>query len=260
MTLPFLMYNMLIYNYDYSYIPFYERSYGRKAEELKATSLASAMETVEKLEHKLATFAKTHKHAIQHDPEFRSKFLEMCTPLGVDPLASQKGFWDNMLGIGEFYVELSVKVAEVCLASRTRNGGIIRVSEVKEILERRGTKFQFANSSSKSIYTEEDIITSIKKLSKLGSGFRTVNVGRVIMIVSVPEELDADHMQVLNYAEEKIHNGMVRTETISKALGWDNARSNRALELLLVKGMAWLDTHSGETNYWVPSLWKHTYD
>ena len=120
-----------------------------------------------------------------------------------------------MLGIGEFYVELSVKVAEVCLASRSRNGGIIRVSEVKEILERRGTKFQFANSTSKSIYTEEDIITSIKKLSKLGSGFRTVNVGRVIMIVSVPEELDADHMQVLNYAEET-PNGMVRTETL-----WD---------------------------------------
>ncbi len=83
---------------------------------------------------------------------------------------------------------------------------------MKEILERRGTKFQFANSTSKSIYTEEDIITSIKKLSKLGSGFRTVNVGRVIMIVSVPEELDADHMQVLNYAEET-PNGMVRTET-----------------------------------------------
>lgn len=218
------------------------------------------METVEKLEHKLANFAKTHKHAIQHDPEFRSKFLEMCTPLEVDPLASQKGFWDNMLGIGEFYVELSVKVAEVCLASRTRNGGIIRVSEVKEILERRGTKFQFANSINKSIYTEEDIITSIKKLSKLGSGFRTVNVGRVIMIVSVPEELDADHMQVLHYAEEKTHHGMIRTETMSKALGWDNERSNRALELLLGKGMAWLDTHSGEMNYWFPSLWKRTHD
>jgi ESCRT-II complex subunit VPS22 len=220
------------------------------------------METVEKLEHKLTNFAKTHKHAIQHDPEFRSKFLEMCTPLGVDPLSSQKGFfWDTILGIGEFYVELSVKVAEVCLASRTRNGGIIRVREVKEILEHRGTKFQFTNSATnKSSYTEEDIITSIKKLSKLGSGFRTVNVGRnVIMIVSVPDELDADHMQVLHYAEEKTTDGMVRTESLSKALGWDNERSNRALELLLGKGMAWLDTHCGETNYWFPSLWKHTH-
>lgn len=101
-------------------------SYAKKAEELKATSLASAMETVEKLEVKLAEFAKKHKNAIQHDPEFRAKFLDMCAPLGVDPLSAEKGFWGNLLGIGEFYFELSVKVAEVCLASRSRNGGIIR--------------------------------------------------------------------------------------------------------------------------------------
>ena len=75
---------------------------------------------------KLAAFAKTHKHAIQHDPAFRAKFLDMCAPLGVDPLSSEKGFWGSLLGIGEFYCELSVKVAEVCLASRSRNGGIIR--------------------------------------------------------------------------------------------------------------------------------------
>jgi ESCRT-II complex subunit VPS22 len=42
------------------------------------------METVEKLEIKLAEFAKKHKHDIQHDPAFRAKFLEMCAPLGED--------------------------------------------------------------------------------------------------------------------------------------------------------------------------------
>lgn len=40
------------------------------------------METLEKLELKLAEFAKKHKYDIQHDPAFRSKFLEMCGPLG----------------------------------------------------------------------------------------------------------------------------------------------------------------------------------
>jgi hypothetical protein len=58
------------------------KSYTKKAEELKAVSLASAMETLEKLELKLAEFAKKHKYDIQHDPAFRSKFLEMCGPLG----------------------------------------------------------------------------------------------------------------------------------------------------------------------------------
>jgi ESCRT-II complex subunit VPS22 len=60
----------------------------------------------------------------------------MCKPLGVDPLSAENGFWGSklgigefcysMLGIGEFYYELSVKVAEICLASRSRNGGIMR--------------------------------------------------------------------------------------------------------------------------------------
>ena len=31
---------------------------------------------------------------------------EMCASIGVDPLASNKGFWSNMLDIGDFYYEL----------------------------------------------------------------------------------------------------------------------------------------------------------
>lgn len=42
----------------------------------------------------------------------------MCAPLGVDPLqASKKSFWSQLLGMGDFYHELAVKVAEV--SSRT---------------------------------------------------------------------------------------------------------------------------------------------
>ena len=75
--------------------------------------------------------------------------------------------------------------------------GINSVSEVKDILTSRGTKFKFADSTSKSTYTEEDIITSVKKLSKLGSGFRSIKVGRSTMIVSVAGALDDDHMQAM---------------------------------------------------------------
>ena len=136
---------------------------------------------------------------------------------------------------------------------------LFRVSEVKDILTQRGTRFQFADSNSKSsAYSEEDIITSVKKLSKLGSGFRTIKVGRVVMIVSVPEELDDDHMQVMNLAEDDSHGpyGMVTSEDVSRVLGWDADRSKRALELLLGKGMVWLDLHRGESSYFFPSLWK----
>ncbi len=30
----------------------------------------------------------------------------MCAKCGVDPLASNKGFWAELLGIGDFYYEL----------------------------------------------------------------------------------------------------------------------------------------------------------
>ena len=125
---------------------------------------------------------------------------------------------------------------------------------MKDILTKRGTRFSFADSKNKSSYSEEDIITSVKKLSKLGSGFRTVKVGRVILIVSVPEELDDDHMQVMNVAEDDNFGpyGVVNTDCMTKSLGWDEDRSNRALELLLGKGMVWLDEHRGEKMYWFP--------
>jgi hypothetical protein len=131
------------------------------------------------------------------------------------------------------------------------NNFLARVSEVMDILAQRGTKFQLTDSKDKTSYTEKDIITSVKKLSKLGSGFRTIMLGRVVLIKSVPEELDDDHMQVLRFAEDE-PDGMIRTEVMSEALGWDIERSNRALELLLSKGMVWLDVHYGENNYWFP--------
>jgi ESCRT-II complex subunit VPS22 len=34
----------------------------------------------------------------------------MCSAVGVDPLASQKGFWAELLGFGDFYYELGVQI------------------------------------------------------------------------------------------------------------------------------------------------------
>lgn len=241
--------------------------YAKKAEEIKSISVSSAVETVKKLEIKLTDFAKKHRVEIQNDPAFRAKFLEMCGPLGVDPLSSEKGFWGSMLGIGEFYYELAVKVAEVCIASRSRNGGIISVAEVKQILKQRGTKFNFTSTSSTSNthekkgtkYTTQDIVMAIKKLSKLGSGFRTVMVGSSCMIVSVPMELDNDHMEIMKLAHREgelkrdgCTIGVVTVKEIMSHMGWDSERTNRAIDILLGNGMAWLDVHSGEKRYWFP--------
>ena len=37
--------------------------------------------------------------------------------------SASKGFWAEMLGVGDFYYELGVQIIEVCLATSHRNGG-----------------------------------------------------------------------------------------------------------------------------------------
>jgi hypothetical protein len=54
----------------------------------------------------------------------------MCLKIGVDPLAckfqtfspfeASKGFWAKLLGVGDFYYELSVQIIEVCLKTKDR--------------------------------------------------------------------------------------------------------------------------------------------
>jgi ESCRT-II complex subunit VPS22 len=215
------------------------------------TPRTTTVETVKQLEEKLTTFAKTHHKAIATDPAFRQKFLSMCAPLGVDPLTSKKSFW-SFLNMGDFYHELAVKVAEVCYAYRSKNGGIMSIKEVQGVLVSRGTKFRLNKVVSK--YNEEDIIVAIEKLKQLGSGFRTVKVGNSVMVVSVPTELDNDHVHVIQVAQDVAQG--ITVEMVEGITGWDRDRVKRALDLLLAEGMAWIDHYNGEELYWFPSVWK----
>lgn len=36
---------------------------------------------------------------------------------------ASKGFWSEMLGVGDFYYELGVQIVEVCMATSKKNGG-----------------------------------------------------------------------------------------------------------------------------------------
>ena len=55
--------------------------------------MQSAVNTIAQLQIKITDFAKARQSDIQDDPAFRHQFLQMCAPLGIDPLLSQKGFW-----------------------------------------------------------------------------------------------------------------------------------------------------------------------
>lgn len=59
----------------------------------------------------------------------------MCANIGVDPLASNKGMWAQLLGFGDFYYELGVQVVEACLATRAVNGGLMDLAALSRYVQ-----------------------------------------------------------------------------------------------------------------------------
>ncbi|XP_059444646.1 vacuolar protein sorting-associated protein 22 homolog 1 isoform X2 [Corylus avellana] len=114
----------------------------------------------------LEEFARKHKNDIRKNPAFRSQFHEMCAKVGVDPLASNKGFWAELLGIGDFYYELGVQIVDICLATRPHNGGLINLQELCNLLRQR-------RKSDREAVSEDDCLRAISKLK--AQGFVTVD-------------------------------------------------------------------------------------
>lgn len=192
----------------------------------------------------LEAFAQKHKKEINKNPEFRRQFQRMCAQIGVDPLASSKGFWAELLGFGDFYYELGVQVVDVCLSTRAENGGLIDVEELRARLER------MRGSRAADISTD-DIVRAVEKLKVLGNGFRVVSVGPRQMVISVPCELNQDHTAVLVEAQRS---GRVTVSALGSKLGWTAERAQRALDVLLREGMAWVDDQDTERAFWLPSV------
>lgn len=63
----------------------------------------------------------------------------MTQEVGVDPLASNKGFWGEILGVGDFYYDVAVQIVDICLQTRDQNGGLIDIRELGARLVRRST-------------------------------------------------------------------------------------------------------------------------
>lgn len=76
--------------------------------EIETNQLQEMTSQLAEFKESLETFAVKHKKEISSNPVFRNQFLKMCKQIGVDPLSSNKGFWVNVLGVGDFYYELAI--------------------------------------------------------------------------------------------------------------------------------------------------------
>eukprot|EP01035_Chromulina_nebulosa_P060176 gene60176-82330_t len=123
---------------------------GKSLEDLKLSAISDVMT---KFKTTLSEFANKHRDRINSDPEFRHQFHTMCINVGVDPLASNKGFWANMLGVGDFYFELGLKIIEVGVQTRAVNGGIVPLATLLKKLNHRKNYSQIQPSSSSTTTT-----------------------------------------------------------------------------------------------------------
>uniref|UniRef100_A0A224YMG2 Vacuolar-sorting protein SNF8 n=1 Tax=Rhipicephalus zambeziensis TaxID=60191 RepID=A0A224YMG2_9ACAR len=215
--------------------------------ELAEEQLQQMTRQMEAFRAKLQGFAAKHKNDIRKNPQFRRQFQEMCATAGVDPLASSKGFWADMLGVGDFYYELGVQIIEVCLATSHRNGGLMSLEELRE----RVTKSRSSAQRQEEI-TQDDLLRAIEKLKALGKGFQLISIGCRYLVQSVPTELSLDHTTVIKQAGTT---GYASVGSLVQDLGWDNDRALKALEDLLKEGLVWLDTQAPKEHlYWFPGL------
>jgi ESCRT-II complex subunit VPS22 len=192
----------------------------------------------------LESFATKYRAEINRDPAFRHQFIRMAKSIGVDPLASSKGFWADSLGVGSFYFDLAVQVADVCLSTRGANGGLISMRELLARLHRmRGT-----TAAAAGLVSEDDVRRALKKLAVLGAGYSVVTLGAGVggggggverFVLSVPADMAQDSTAVLQHARGV--GGSVGPSGLARGLGWPLERCERALVGLVREGLAWVD-------------------
>eukprot|EP01132_Coremiostelium_polycephalum_P005652 gene5652-7037_t len=219
------------------------------SEQITTENVKKIKEQLQTFKENLEEFAIKHKKDITKNPEFRKHFQDMCNMIGVDPLASNKGFWSQVLGVGDFYYELGVQIIEVCLKYRSTNGGLIEIT----VLANHIRKMRGKNSQEISC---DDIECAIGKLKVLGNGFNIIKIESKKIVQSVPCELNKDHTDVLLNAQQK---GYTNVSSLESNLKWSKQRIMNVLNFLLQEGIAWIDDQSDETLYWFPSLWNNSF-
>ncbi len=225
-----------------------KEQFNKVGKSLEDTKLSFVQEVLTSFQTTLAEFASKHKNRINSDPEFRQQFHTMCVSAGVDPLASGKGFWADILGVGDFYFELGVKIIQITVQTRAANGGIMSVKDIHSRIVSTGKL--------KHDLSTEDIMRAVEKLAILGGGFKLIKISGNPMIISVPIEMNTDHEYVISVASEE--GGFVTEELMRGLYGWTAERFHTIISPLLQEGIVWVDECPSETKYYFPSMWKST--
>jgi ESCRT-II complex subunit VPS22 len=151
--------------------------------------------------------------------------------------------------MGDFYFELSIQIVEICLALAESTGGMLEISELKEHLTR--TRRQKTQQE----ITIEDILLATKKLKIFGTSFQVHSLGKNRYIIqSIPGELSLQETKAMTCAANQ-DDGAITKTLLMKDLGWNEFRTQEAINKLLSEGLVWIDEQNEqEPRFFFPSL------
>jgi len=215
-------------------------SFNALSSTLTAKQLESLQVSLERFRQSLQQFASAHRKDIRADPAFRHQFQKMCSAIGVDPLGSFSGgggstskaggWWQEVLGLGEWQYELAVQVVDICVSTRPLNGGIIEMKDLVGRVQRlRGG----------GTITPEDVVRSLDVLKPLQS-YTVVETPHATYVRSVAKELDTDQSMLLALAADT--GGRLSIASVKRATRWTEDRIRLCLDdCVMREGLGWLD-------------------
>lgn len=199
-------------------------------QQLKMEKLNAASQQLSQFKNILQEFAEKYKREIREDPDFRAQFNNMCLGLGVDPLQSQKGFWSDLLKIGDFYFELSVKVIDACIRLGRGTRGMVPVNELI-----RNVKLTYKKPPA---ISKDDIVTALSKVKVLGAGYSVTHIGSKDYVLTNSFDVDSDMTFLLAQAESK---GYFEKPDDMKTKVFNKAKAE-----LLRQELVWVDEQAEE--------------
>ena len=92
-----LLYKLFLIFISFNTKQLFKEKLKEKATEISENEINQLTKQMETFKTNLQEFAFKYKDEIKRNSEFRKQFQDMCAHVGVDPLASSKGFFAGYL-------------------------------------------------------------------------------------------------------------------------------------------------------------------
>ena len=206
----------------------------------------------------LLNFVNEHSNEINNNAEFRAKFNQISQLIGMDPLdlllysnsGSKKSKLMGKRTTNNYIVGLSVKIVEVCQATRDLNGGLIPLKELQSTIIANALTSLDVNLN----ITLNDIEQAVQLLNSMESkNYEVLVINKVRWLkFSSLDILSQDQIKIYELCE--FTGGFVTRRLIQDNFHWDKVRCENVINEMIMNGILWVDLQGEDgPQYWEPS-------